>query len=123
MNPTEYGLTILVEIKQLLEELVDKTSVKSNIHTTISFDTNTSIHLHRDVHELLGLPKGFYANNMTILDLGGGFDFSINGETTLITAKVNMKISDEEIYKIEIIPASIAGTAKIRFGSYIYGRH
>lgn len=123
MDPEIKKLELLFDIKLLLKELVDKTSVKSNIHTTISFDTNTSTHLHRDVHELLGLSKGFYANNMTILDIGGGFDFSINGETTLITAKVNMKISDEEIYKIEIIPASIAGTAKIRFGSYIYGRH
>jgi len=123
MNPTEYEIKILFEIKQLLRELVDKTSVKSNSHTTISFDTNTSTHLHRDVHEILGLPKASYANNMTILDIGGGFQFSINGETSLITAKDNMKISDEEIYKIEIIPASAVGTGKIRFGSYIYGRN
>ena len=113
-------LQSLFDIKLLLKELVDKTSIKSNTHNTFAFSTAGSNSFHKDVHELLALPRGYYINTMTIVDIGGGFTFKINGETEGITAIKNMKISDEEIRKIELIPATSAGTAKIRFGAYIY---
>ena len=112
-------LKTLTEIKFLLRELIKQSSIISNIHNTFTFSTAGTASFHKDIHELLSLSKGYYANNMTIIDIGGGFTFKINSETEAITAIKNMKFSNEEIYKIELIPATSAGTAKVRFGAFI----
>lgn len=119
MTPDELQLTLLSQMKELLKEIIKKMPEKSNTHETFTFDTSGSASFHKDVHELLSLPRGYYANSMTILDIGGGFTFKINGENNEITAIKNMKMSEEELYKVEFIPASVAGTAKVRFGAYI----
>lgn len=119
MTPAELQIKLLAEMKELLKEVIRRLPEKSNTHETFEFDTSGSTSFHKDVHELLSLPKGYYANNMTILDIGGGFTFKINGENNAITAIKNMKMSEEELYKIEFIPATSAGTAKVRFGAYI----
>lgn len=110
----------LIRMEKLLKKMLDKMIENSNIHESFSFDTSGTASFHKDVHELLALPRGYYANHMTVLDIGGGFTFKINGENEAITAINNMKLSEEEIYKIELIPAGVAGTAKVRFGAYIY---
>ena len=119
MTPVELQLKLLTEMKELLKVIIQRLPEKSNTHDTFTFDTSGSASFHKDVSELLSLPKGYYANNMTILDIGGGFTFKINGENNAITAIKNMKMSEEELYKIEFLPATSAGTAKVRFGAYI----
>lgn len=119
MTPVELQLKLLTEMKELLKEIIRRLPEKSNTHETFQFDTSGTASFHKDVNELLSLPKGYYSNNMTIIDIGGGFSFKINGENNAITAIKNMKMSEEELYKIELIPAGVAGTAKIRFGAYI----
>ena len=119
MTPEELQLTLLTQIKDLLKQIIRRLPEKSNTHETFEFDTSGTSSFHKDVYELLSLPKGYYANNMTIIDIGGGFTFKINGENSAITAIKNMRMSEEELYKIEFIPATSAGTAKVRFGAYI----
>ena len=119
MTPEELQILLLTQIKDLLKQVIQRLPEKSNTHETFTFDTSGSSSFHKDVSELLALPKGYYANNMTIIDIGGGFTFKINGENNAITAIKNMKMSEEELYKIEFIPAGVAGTAKVRFGAYI----
>lgn len=119
MTPEELQLTLLTQIKDLLKEVIRRLPEKSNTHETFTFSTAGTASFHKDVSELLALPKGYYANNMTILDIGGGFTFKINGESNAITAIKNMKMSEEALYKIEFIPSAVAGTAKVRFGAYI----
>ncbi|MCK5520321.1 MAG: hypothetical protein KAI81_04350 [Candidatus Marinimicrobia bacterium] len=112
-------INLLTEMNKSLKKITQKISEHTNTHETFSFSTAGSTSFHKDVHELLSLPRGYYANSMTIFDIGGGFTFKINGENEAITAIKNMSITNEEIYKIELIPASVAGTAKVRFGAYI----
>ena len=119
MERKDLLIELFISIDKTLKEIVRRLPEKSNTHETFTFSTAGNASFHKDVHELLSLPKGYYANNMTILDIGGGFTFKINGENNAITAIKNMKMSEEELYKIEFIPATSAGTAKVRFGAYI----
>ena len=120
MDRSDFLINIFTDINKTLKEILRRLPEKSNTHETFTFSTAGSASFHKDVNELLSLPKGYYANNMTILDIGGGFTFKINGENNAITAIKNMKMSEEELYKIEFIPAASAGTAKVRFGAYIH---
>ena len=119
MERKDLLIELFISIDKTLKEIIRRLPEKSNTHETFTFSTAGNASFHKDVHELLSLPKGYYANNMTILDIGGGFTFKINGENNAITAIKNMKMSEEELYKIEFIPATSAGTAKVRFGAYI----
>ena len=115
----EKHLEMLNDIKKLLKTLIDKSYSRSNTHSFFTFDTSLSATLRKDTHELLGLPKGYHANQMTIIDIGGGFTYSINGQMPVITAVKGMSISQEEINRIEFIPAASAGTAIVRFAGFI----
>ena len=110
---------IFLSIERLLEILVDKTLSRTNISVIYTFDTGGTNNINKDIGQLLGLPKGYSANEMTIFDRGGGFTYRVNGAGISITASNNQAFTQEDINKIEFIPAGIAGTAKIKFASYI----
>lgn len=119
MEKSELLFNILVDMNKTLKEILRRFPEKTNTHEMFTFNTAGSTSFNKDVHELLTLPKGYYATTMTIIDVGGGFSFKLNGESNAITAIKNMKISEEQIYKIELIPATSVGTAKVRFGAFI----
>lgn len=110
---------ILTEILKILKGIKEQSQKICNIHNTISFSTAGTTVFRYDAAELLGLPKGYYITDLTIIDNGGGFTFIINGETVQITAIDNMTLTNEKIHKIEITPAGVAGTGIIRVGGYI----
>ena len=119
LEKSDLLIDLYIQMNKSLKEIIQKLSEHTNTHETFAFSTAGLASFHKDIHELLSLPRGYYASSMTIFDIGGGFTFKINGENEEITAIKNMTISNEEIYKIELIPSAAAGTAKVRFGAYI----
>lgn len=110
---------IFLSIERLLKILVDKTLSRTNISVIYTLDTSGTATINKDMGQLLGLPKGYSANEMTIFDRGGGFTYKVNGASISITAANNQAFTQEDINKVEFTPAGIAGTAKIKFASYI----
>lgn len=110
---------IFLNIEKLLIILVDKTYSRTNITSIFTLDTSGTAMINKDITQLLGLPKGYSANEMTIFDKGGGFTYRVNGAGVSITAANNQAFTQEDINRVEFIPAGIAGTAKIKFAAYI----
>ena len=110
---------IFLNIEKLLIILVDKTLSRTNISAIYTFDTSGTQNINKDIGQLLGLPKGYKANELTIFDKGGGFTYKVNGAAIVITAADNQAFTQEDIYRVEFMPSSAAGTAKIRFSAYI----
>ena len=110
---------IFLSIEKQLKILVDKSLSRTNVSNIFTIDTSNTEMINKDIHQLLGLPKGYSANEMTIFDRGGGFTYKINGEGVTITAANNQAFVQEDINHVEFTPDGIAGTEKIKFAAYI----
>ena len=110
---------IFLGMEKQLKILVDKSLSRTNVSNIFTIDTSKTATINKDIHQLLGLPKGYSANEMTIFDRGGGFTYRVNGEGVIITAANNQAFTQEDINHVEFTPAGIAGTAKIKFAAYI----
>jgi len=107
-----YLKAILKELKVLTDKVVSRT----NTHVLLSFDTSVTTEKLFDIFKEFGIKK---ANDLTIIDLGGGFTIQINGNTPTIGATYDLTFEDEDIYSVQVTGSGSTGTGKIRLGAYI----
>ena len=70
LEKSDLLIDLYIQMNKSLKEIIQKLSEHTNTHETFAFSTAGLASFHKDIHELLSLPRGYYASSMTIFDIG-----------------------------------------------------
>lgn len=107
---------LLQKILEELKTLNKHIAVRTNAIAVIEIDTSITTRRNFNLEKSFNSPKNILATQLTIIDLGGGFEINVNNSGSL-TAAYGYAIENEEINDIEIVGSGVAGTGKIRIGA------
>ena len=109
---------LLQKIYNELKKMNRNIAVRTNAIAVIEIDTNDTSKRSYNIEKTFNSPKGIIATQLTIIDLGGGFNINVNNSGSM-KAVYGYSIENEEINDIEIKGNGVVGTARIRLGATI----
>lgn len=108
---TEAVLLRIEAIEKLTSEMMAQ---RANYNTHYYIDTLSTTRRKIDIQKDIGVN----ANELFVLNEGGGFTLEINDEGYAITPRVGFFITDEVIQRIYVTGSGTAGTGRIRIGAW-----